>query len=262
MKGIACFLVLAVLTAGAYAQYSVAVVTDPIEQLAHSEDMTQWAQSIQALNTQINQLNQQIQTLQTVQSYIGNPSSAAGSMGLGDLGVGSLGTSVGQLTSQISQTVNGAQALQNTGNGLFSAVSQTMPSGGAMSFNMDSFKPFAAVQAQGQNVATVIADTLGRITQLQTDKAQTLSQIQTASDQSTVQKLQAKANAIDGQIAALNSQQTTAQGQLSAQQIANQNDKALKAAAANAAADQEMSVSLQNYSQWQGQIAPSHADFK
>ncbi len=263
MKSIlSCLLIALTLLGRAEAQYSVAVVADPIAQLAHSDDMAQWATSIQALNTQINQFNQQIQQLQNVQSYIGNPSAAAGSMNLSLLGGSSLSSSVNQLSSSINQTVSGAQALTNTSGGLYSVTSQQTPSGLSATLNNDLFKPFAAIQQQAQNVTGVISDTLSRITQLQQDKAATLAQIQSSTNQSEVQKLQAKVNSIDGQIADLNNQQGTAQAQLVTQNISNQNDRQMKAAAANQAADQEMSTSLDNYSQWQEQVTPSHSDFK
>ena len=37
----------------AHAQYPVSVVADPIEQLDHAQDITEWLNSLQSLNTQI-----------------------------------------------------------------------------------------------------------------------------------------------------------------------------------------------------------------
>ena len=259
------FLSLALLTlavVSAHAQYSVAVVSDPLAQLAHSEDMAQWAQSIQALNTQINQFNQQIQQIQTMKNFIGDPLAAAGSMNLNLLGAGDLTASVGQLYPTLSGTASGAQALTNTSGGLFNGTSLQTPSGFDFQANSDLFKPFAAIQQQAQNVTSVIGDTLSRITGLQQAKAATLAQIQSSTNQSEVQKLQAKVAALDGQIADLNNQQGTAQTQLVTQDIANRNDRQMKADAANQSADQEMSVSLDNYSKWQGGVHATRKDFK
>jgi hypothetical protein len=77
-----------------------------------------------------------------------------------------------------------------------------------------------------------------------------------------VQKLSAQASAIDGQIAALGQQQQTSTDQIVTQNISNQNDKEMKAQAANEAADHEMNVSVQNFMQWQGQISGSTTDFQ
>ena len=96
----------------AQAQYAVAVVSDPIAQANHAEDIAQWLNSIQALNTQIQQFQQQIQIGQTVESYIGNPAQAASSMQLQLLNPTGLSQSVGQLTSALNQTVDGAKALE------------------------------------------------------------------------------------------------------------------------------------------------------
>ena len=131
-----------------------------------------------------------------------------------------------------------------------------------MSFDPSHFIPYSAIQNQSANVSNVIKNTASLIQGLQQQKAATLAQIQAAPDQSTVQKLTAQINGIDGQIAALGQQQQTSTDQIVTQNIANQNDKEMKAQAANEAADHEMNVSTQNFMQWQGQITGSTTDFQ
>jgi hypothetical protein len=131
-----------------------------------------------------------------------------------------------------------------------------------MNFDPSHFIPYSAIQNQNANVTKVIQTTLSQIQGLQQQKAVTLVQIQTAPDQSTVQKLTAQANAIDGQIAALGQQQQTSTDQVVTQSIANQNDKEMKAQAANEAADHEMNVSTQNFMQWSGKITSDRTDFQ
>lgn len=246
----------------AQAQYSVAVVADPVAVANEAEELAQWAQSIAALNQQLQQMQQSVQIAQTVKGYIGDPSAAGSVLQLQNLGGTQLGSSVGQLTSAINQTVSGAAALTNSGSSLFSAVPTTTPSGLSMDFNSSQFKPFAAIQNQTSNVGNVIQDTLSRIAGLQQQKATTLAQIQSASDQSTVQKLTAQATALDGQIAALGQQQQTATDQIVTQNVANQNDQQMKAQAANQAADHELNVSLQTFMQWEGQISSDRTEYK
>jgi hypothetical protein len=246
----------------AHAQYPVSVVADPIAVANQAQTMTQWLNSLQDLETQINQFNQQIQIAQTVEGYIGNPSQAAQSMGLQLLNANQLTKSVGQLTSELDQGVNGAQALANSGSQLFTAVPGTTPAGFTMNFDPSHFLTYSAIQNQNSNVGNVIQSALSQIQALQQQKATTLAQIQSAPDQSTVQKLSAQASAIDGQIAALGQQQQTSTDQIVTQNISNQNDKEMKAQAANEAADHEMNVSVQNFMQWQGQISGSTTDFQ
>jgi hypothetical protein len=246
----------------ARAQYPVSVVADPIAVANQAQTMTQWLNSLQDLETQINQFNQQIQIAQTVESYVGNPAQAAQSMGLQLLGANQLAQSVGQLTSTLTQTVNGAEALENSGSQLFTSVSKLTPAGFTMSFDPSHFTTFSAIQNQTGNVANVIQSTVSQIQALQGQKATTLAQIQVAPDQSTVQKLTAQANAIDGQIAALGQQQQASTDQVVTHNIANQNDKQMKAQAANEAADHEMNVSTQNFMQWSGQISSDRTDFQ
>ena len=246
----------------AQAQYPVSVVADPIAVVNHVEDISKWLESIQALNTQIQQFQQQIQIAQTVESYVGNPAQAAQSMGLQLLNSTGLTQSVGQLTSALNQTVDGAKALENSGSQLFTGVPNQTPAGLSMNFDPSHFTTYSAIQTQNANVGSVIKSTISQIQALQQQKATTLAQIQSAPDQSTVQKLTAQANAIDGQIAALGQQQQTSTDQIITQDIANQNDKAMKAQAANEAADHEMNVSTQNFMQWSGQITSDRTDFQ
>ena len=246
----------------ARAQYPVTVVADPIAVINEAEELTQWANSIATLNQQLQQLQQYVALAQQMKSYIGDPAAAAQAMQLQLLGSSQLGQSVGQLTSAINQTVNGAQALQNSGSQLFSPVPTTTPGGLSMTFNPSQFLSFSAVQNQNANVASVVQTTTSSIAALQQQKAATLAQIQSAPDQSTVQKLTAQVNAIDGQIAALGQQQQTATDQVVTQSISNQNDQQMKAQAANQAADHELNVSLQNFMQWEGQITSDRTDYK
>jgi hypothetical protein len=246
----------------AQAQYSVVVVADPTAVANEAQELTQWANSIATLNQQLQQLQQYVQLAQTMKGYIGNPAAAAGALQLQLLGGSQLSQSVGQLTSSLTQTVNGAKALENSGSSLFSAVPTTTPSGLSMTFNPFQFTQFSAIQNQNANVASVVQDTTSRIAALQEQKATTLAQIQSAPDQSTVQKLTAQAAAIDGQIAALGQQQQTATDQIVTQGISNQNDQQMKAQAANQAADHELNVSLQNFMQWEGQISSDRTEYK
>ena len=245
----------------ARAQYPVTVVADPIAVQNEVAQIAKWTESIATLNQQLQQMQQYVALAQQVKGYIGDPAAAAQAMGLQLLGP-QLSQSVGQLTSTISQTVNGAQALENSGAQLFTPINFKTPSGLTMTFDPSQFKAFAAIQSQDSNVGSVIQDTISRITALQHQKATTLAQIQTAPDQSTVQKLTAQAAAIDGQVAALGQQQQTATDQIVTQSISNQNNQQMKAQAANQAADHELNVSLQNFMQWEGQITSDRTDFQ
>ena len=246
----------------ARAQYPVVVVGDPIAVQNEVAQIAKWVESIGVLNQQLTQLQQDVQIAQTVKGYIGDPAAAAQAMELQLLGSTQLGQSVGQLTSALNQTANGAKALENSGSQLFSAVPPTTPSGLTMNFNPSQFLSFSAVQNQNANVTSVVQDTVSRIAGLQQQKAATLAQIQSAPDQSTVQKLTAQVNGIDGQIAALGQQQQTATDQIVTQSISNHNDQQMKSQAANQAADHELSVSLQNLMQWEGQITSDRTEFK
>ena len=245
----------------ARAQYPVSVVADPIAVQNEIAQIAKWTESIATLNQQLQQMQQYVALAQQVKGYIGDPAAAAQAMSLQLLGP-QLSQSVGQLTSALNQTVDGAKVLENSGSQLFSPIDLKTPSGLSMNFDLSQFKPFAAIQNQDANVASVVQTTTSNIAALQQQKATTLAQIQSAPDQSTVQKLTAQVNAIDGQIAALGQQQQTATDQIVTQNISNQNDQQMKAQAANQSADHELNVSLQNFMQWEGQISSDRTDYK
>ena len=256
-----CLFALVWFTSTTQAQYSVVVVGDPIAQANHSDEIAKWVESIQKLNTQIDQMNQSIQIAQSMKNVMGDPASAGNLLNL-NLGNGTMGSSVGQLTSTLNQTADGVQALQYNSHELYQSVPASTPSGFAISYNTDLLKPFAAIQNQTQNVATVTADTTARIRQLEQDKAATLAQLKLAPTDAETQKLQARIAAIDGEIASLNGQQSTATNQIVTQDIANRNDQELKAQAASQAADHEMAISLENYTQWQGKVTNARTPYK
>lgn len=260
LSHILLLLVLACFASTAQAQYSVVVVGDPIAQANHGEDIAKWVESIQKLNTQIDQMNQSLQIAQSMKNVIGDPTSAGNLVNLNLLGT--MGNSVGQLTSTLNQTADGVQALRYNGQELYESVPASTPGGISMSYNTDLLKPFAAIQNQTQNAAAVTADAMARIRQLEQDKAVTLAQLKLATTDAETQKLQAKIAAIDGEIASLNGQQSTATNQIVTQDIANRNDQELKAQAASQAADHEMAVSLENYMQWQGKVTNARTPFK
>ena len=132
-----------------------------------------------------------------------------------------------------------------------------------MNFDSSQFKPFAAIQGQNTPMSPTSCRTpFPALPRCSSRRQRTLAQIQSAPDQSTVQKLTAQATAIDGQIASLGQQQQTATDQIVTQSISNQNDQQMKAQAANQAADHELNVSLQNFMQWEGQVRSDRTDFK
>lgn len=255
-----------------HAQQAVVIASDPqallisqqeqvLQTVNHTSTIAKWVESIQALNTQIGKMQEYIQVANTVKGYIGDPASAIDQVNIQLLGQDNLGAGVGQLTAAINQTVSGSEALAQSGQGLFTPIEFKTPSGLDIERVVDRYKPFGAIQQQGANVTSVIADTLSRIKQLQQDKADTLILIKNATSETAAQKLQAKMEAIDGEMAALGVQQQTATNQLVAQDIANRNDHEMKAQAAAEAADKELSVSVDNFMRWQGEVKSSRKPF-
>jgi hypothetical protein len=255
------------------AQQAVVVTGDPVavaiaqqdqalQTANHSANISKWVESIQALNTQINQMQEQLNVAKDVKGYIGDPLSALELLDMQHLGEDQLGNSVGQLSRELRKTVRGADALTQDGQELFTPIDLKTPSGIEIERWLDRYKPFGAIQKHDQNLAVVIEDALSRIEKLQRDKAKTLQLLKNATTQTAAQKLQGKLAAIDGEIAALGIQQGTATHQLVAQDIANRNDRELKAQAASEAADRELGISLNNFMKWQGDVRGSRKGFQ
>jgi hypothetical protein len=107
------------------------VVTDPIahslRRIDHAQDIAKYVQMIDNQVRQINTLTQQLQQIQAYVKAFGNPAQLLNIVGANQLISSLQHTGAGQTLTQLQRTANGLQALQYTGNGLYSRDSSVLP---------------------------------------------------------------------------------------------------------------------------------------
>ena len=112
------------------------VVIDPTA-IAHNQanHVVDLAKYVEMVNNQIRQINTMTQELQQVTAYVkafGDPSKLLNIVGANQL-IGSLQqTGVGETIGQLQQAANGLQALQYTGNGLYTNLGSTFTTPGGV----------------------------------------------------------------------------------------------------------------------------------
>ena len=128
----------------------------------------------------------------------------------------------------LANAANGSSALQNTGNGLYVAVSSTTSSGSAIPHDDNLYRRYDAVNRTVSNFQAVQTDTLARIQALRTAMKQTLAQLDAATTQTEIDKLH---GALVAQASALNdlhAEQAAAAHQATVQQLQNDNNAQMK----------------------------------
>ncbi len=127
------------------------------------------------------------------------------------------------------QQIDSSQALSSNPLNLFPAIANLTASGTTVQRDTSQYTPYQALDATYTNAVTATNSIQQQLTAVQADIATTEDQMKTATDQSTVQKLQAK----------LQGDQTEAQNLQS--QLSQANQQVLSQAALTAAHKQEQS---------------------
>lgn len=212
----------------------------------NADQLTKWTESISKLNTQIEKMNQVVQQGQQILNIAGDPASALGAIG----GLGGLNTSLdteglSKLGSELSKTADGLQSLQSTGEGLYKSIPSSLPDGTSITRDVDGYKKFGAVEENFKNFTQTSKDIDSRLKTLRSELKATANKA--ATTEAMQREKQAKLQAINSEIAALEAQRKAAADQLAAQQIANENDKEKQAKAAGEEGYQDAQRARKNW---------------
>jgi hypothetical protein len=211
----------------------------------YAQYLSQTANQVTQITNQVTQIENQVIALER----FGNPQYYVNMLGLSSfMATASVLTSgVGQTMSGYRQAANGALALGNTANGLYSNLTGTLDRyGNAVRYNTDAFRKFSAVNdmIEGYNTEQRMFNT--QMASLQQQLTTAMANLNAASTQMETEKYAAQVNAIQAQINAL-SQTTNLTGQrASIQQLSNQNDAARVQEANRQQEIQERETDLQN----------------
>ncbi len=167
----------------------------------HAENIAKWAESIAQVKTQIDQLRQQISIQSDLRQWSGNPVEAGGKLVLGALGEQDLVRSYGRTRDAILSTAQSLDSLTHTGSGNYRAIISVDLNGGDIVRDPLAYRRYAVLDATQANTDQVTADTKARELELQEEIAVTLDELKVAPTEAETQKLSAKLNALNGQVA-------------------------------------------------------------
>ena len=188
---------------------------------AQSENIAKWIESIQHLREQIDALNRQINIQSDIRRWAGNPAEASAKMALEGLGGPELARQYGQGKRAIIDLVDSLQSLKRTGEGNYREIKSIDLDGNEFHRDPMIYRRYAVLDAKQDNTQQVIDETREREQQLQAEVAATLEDLKGAQTDAEVQKLSAKLNALNGQLAQVDAARRREVDQVVLQKIAN-----------------------------------------
>jgi hypothetical protein len=207
------------------------VVIDPTA-IAHNQanHIVDLAKYVEMVNNQLKQITTMTQELQQVTAYVkafGDPSSLLNITGANQLISSLKQTGVGETISQLQQAANGFQALQYTGNGLYTNLGSTFTTPGAVRLPRaeEFYRKYGAIQQSSQNFQGVTNDVLARRANLRNQIASTTSQLQAATTDAETQKLTGVLVGYNAELATVDHEIDSAAGQVLTQDAENRADK-------------------------------------
>ncbi len=229
------------------------VVYDPTMNTQQIIDQAQnVAKYVEMINNQVQQINtltSQLQQLQQYNAAFGNPAAVVSVTGVPGLVADLNHPTVGQSMVTIQVSADGNEALNNNGNGLYHNVGQnfTTPSGTQVTRDTNYYRPNAAIDGATQNYTNVYADVQQRRATLKAQIATTTQQLQSATTDAEVQKLQGVLTGLNGALAATDKEADQAVGLALVQHVENQNDRDKQIKAESEEQQAEFTESISNY---------------
>ena len=207
------------------------VVIDPTA-IAHNQanHIVDLAKYVEMVNNQLKQITTMTQELQQVTAYVkafGDPSSLLNITGANQLISSLKQTGVGQTIGQLQQVANGLQALQYTGNGLYTNLGSTFATPGGLRLPRaeELYRKYGAIQQSSQNFQGVTTDVLARRANLRNQIASTTTQLQAATTDAETQKLTGVLVGYNAELATVDHEIDNAAGQVLTQDAENRADK-------------------------------------
>jgi hypothetical protein len=207
------------------------VVIDPTA-IAHNQanHIVDLAKYVEMVNNQLKQITTMTQELQQVTAYVkafGDPSSLLNITGANQLISSLKQTGVGQTIGQLQQVANGLQALQYTGNGLYTNLGSTFTTPGGLRLPRaeELYRKYGAIQQSSQNFQGVTTDVLARRANLRNQIASTTTQLQAATTDAETQKLTGVLVGYNAELATVDHEIDNAAGQVLTQDAENRAGK-------------------------------------
>ena len=248
-KIIAAALIALPLAFSARAQWIVYDPTMNIEQiLDEAESIAKYVTMIDNQVQQINTLTSQLNEFKNYESLFGNPSQVALSM------VAPLTSDLQSLEPGINlenlvASADGNFALAYNDAGIFATVGATFqtPGGETVQRPADRYKPFAAVINTASNYVAVADNAARRRAAIKQQIAQTTQQLQSATTDAEVQKLQGVLTSLNADLASTDDEVNQAASSAVVQDIQNRNDQQKQQQALQEQQNAEFHEAVNNY---------------
>ena len=228
------------------------VVYDPtvnIEQiLSEAENLAEYAEMIDNEVQQITTLGDQLSEFKNYESLFGNPSQVALSM------VPALDSDLQSLEPGLNlenlvASADGSAALTYNDSDIYATVGVSFqtPRGQTIQRPADQFKPFAAVINSASNYVAVADNAAQRRAAIKDQIAQTTQQLQNATTDAQVQKLQGVLTSLNADLASTDDEVNQAASSALVQDIQNRNDRQKQIQALTEQQDAEFEEATSNY---------------
>ena len=248
-KIIALSIVTVSLTFSARAQWIVYDPTSNIQEIvSQAANIAKYIQMIENQVQQIQTLSDQLTEFKNYEKVFGNPSSVALST-LSSLNSDLQATEPGKNLENLLSIADGNYALTYNGSGIYATVGASFqtPGGATIQRPADEYKPFAAINRTADNFVAVADDAAQRRTNLKKQIAQTTEQLNSASTDAEVQKLQGVLTGLNGALASTDAEVNQAIGSALVQDIQNRNDQQKQAQALTEQQNAQFTEAVKNY---------------
>lgn len=248
-KLIALTLVTVSLAVSARAQWIVYDPTSNIQEIvSQAANIAKYIQMIENQVQQIQTLSDQLTEFKNYEKVFGNPSQVALST-LSGLTADLQATEPGKNLENLLSIANGNDALTYDGGGIYASIGASFqtPDGATVSRPADEFKPFAAINRTADNFVAVADDAASRRANLKKQIAQTTQQLQSASTEAEVQKLQGVLTGLNGALVSTDAEVNQAVGSAVVQDIQNRNDQQKQQKALSEQQNAEFHEAVNNY---------------
>jgi membrane-associated HD superfamily phosphohydrolase len=248
-KLIAVIAVALPLAFSARAQWIVYDPTMNVEQiLDEAESIAKYVTMIDNQVQQINTLTSQLSEFKNYESLFGNPSQVVLSM------VPALDSDLQNLEPGLNlenlvANADGNYALTYNDNGIYATVGASFqtPRGQTVQRPADQYKQYAAINDTANNYVSVADDAAKRRATLKNQIAQTTQQLQNATTDAEVQKLQGVLTSLNADLASTDDEVNQAASSAMVQDIQNRNDQQKQQQALTEQQNAEFEEATSNY---------------
>ncbi|HWD90791.1 MAG TPA: hypothetical protein VG938_00445 [Verrucomicrobiae bacterium] len=231
------------------AQYVVYDPTMNIQQIIdEAESIAKYVQMIDNQVQQIQTLTDQLNQFEHYEALFGDPSKVALSM-VAPLDADLHSLEPGVNLEDLVANANGNIALTYNDSGIYSTVGTSFetPRGQTVQRPTDHYKAFAAVINSASNYVAVADNASKRRATIKSQIAQTTQQLQNATTDAEVQKLQGVLTSLNGDLASTDDEINQAASSALVQDIQNRNDQQKQILALTEQQNAEFTEAVSNY---------------